>query len=551
MKDIQLYDYQRMMLRRIEKELDEPSGRVLHFSKTERVRLGKSVLVQMPTGTGKTFVMAAVIRSVKVDGSVWVIAHRRELVDQMKETLSRFGIAYKESKGKEDWGKTKVRVMSVQWLARNIGWVKEKAHPGLLVIDEAHHAIATTYQNLWSVFPEALKIGFTATPCRLKATSFSKLFDALLTSWSIRRFIEIGRLSLYDYVVINKDSEDQRMIDSLEKRDASGDYSTTEMDHKLNVDPAIIRLYQSVNKFAHGKKGIVYAISIKHARHIAGYYTRQGLKAVALDSKTPAAQRAQVVEDFKHGRIDCLVNVNLFDEGFDCPDVEYIQLARPTLSLSKYLQMVGRGLRVHPNKTMCVLIDNVGLYRMFGLPDAERDWKWTFNGNGAGRGRLDRTRNKNLRIVNNDMEIIVSHSHAAPKTADEEREFVAHVEPYENGGRWGLRSGEEIVLQPTYKNIEPFVGNYGAYSIADGRWGVLTRLGRVVVSPDYKGVQVLPDNIAVLRINDFVTKDVDLKAAEREEESQRENRKRWIKSMEEWKRKHTVAKKARQKNRTV
>jgi len=546
MKDIRLYDYQTSMLRRISEELAKASGRTLLITGNVRAKLGKSVMVQMPTGTGKTYVMAAVMRSVKVDGGIWVIAHRRELVEQMKETLSRFGIAYKESKDKGDWSKAKVRVMSVQWLSRNIGWVKGKAHPGLLVIDEAHHSIAPTYQSLWAEFPRCLKLGFTATPCRLKAASFSTLFDTLLTSWSIRKFIEAGRLSLYDYVVINRDSEDQRMIDSLEKRDASGDYSITEMDEKLNIDPTIDRLYRSVETFAHGKKGIVYAISIRHAKRIAEYYMRQGLRAVVIDSKTPSAERAKIVEDFKEGRIDCLVNVNLFDEGFDCPDVEYIQMARPTLSLSKYLQMVGRGLRVHPDKTMCVLIDNVGLCRMFGLPDAERDWERTFNGNGTGRGSLDRKRKKNLRVVNNDMEVVVNHSHLLPRTEEEEKVFEQSIEPFEKGGRWGLRSGDEIVLQPVYRCIEPFVGYYGAYSIAEDRWGVLTRRGRVVVSPEYKGVEVLPNGkTALLKTNYYSTIDVDLKAAEREEEKQRENRRRWVESMEEWKHEQIKKKKAR------
>lgn len=534
MKEIHLYDYQCIMLRRIEEELDVPSGRTLRVEDGKRVWLGKSVMVQMPTGTGKTFVMAAVLRSLKVYGGIWVIAHRKELVEQMKETLEQFGIAYRESKNKDDWGKAKVRVMSVQWLSRNIGWIKEKARPGLIIIDEAHHSIAPTYQSLWTEFPQALKIGFTATPYRLKAASFSTLFDTLLTSWSIRKFIEIGRLSLYDYVVINKDSEEQRAIDSLEKRDASGDYSTTEMDEKLNVDTTICRLYQSVEKFAKGKKGIVYAINIKHARRIAEYYTRQGLTAVALDSKTPAAERALIVSDFKAGRIDCLVNVNLFDEGFNCPSVEYIQMARPTLSLSKYLQMVGRGLRVHPNKTMCVLIDNAGLCRMFGLPDAERDWKQTFDGTSAGRDTLDRNRkHKNMRIVNNDMEVVVNHSRLLPRTEEEERAFVKNIEPFERGGRWGLRSGDEVVLQPIYRLIEPFVGDYCAYSIAADRWGVLSRKGMVVISPSYKGVRMRQDGTALLEENKVLTREVSLKRIECHVLEKRKKQRRWQNMLQE------------------
>lgn len=111
----------------------------------------------------------------------------------------------------------------------------------------------------------------------------------------------------------------------------------------------------------------MYAISIEHARRIAEYYSRRGVNAVAVNSKTPAMERKRMVEEFRHGKIEVLVNVDVFSEGFDCPDVEFVQLARPTLSLAKYLQQVGRGLRRSEGKEACMLIDNVGLYRISGF----------------------------------------------------------------------------------------------------------------------------------------------------------------------------------------
>ena len=158
------------------------------------------------------------------------------------------------------------------------------------------------------------------------------------------------------------------------------------MDAVLNRRPSIERLYESVRQYAHGKKGIVYAVSISHARNIAEYYNNKGVNAVAIDSKTPAKLRKQMVEDFRQGKIQVLVNVDVFSEGFDCPDVEFVQMARPTLSLAKYLQQVGRGLRKTDGKETCMLIDNVGLYRLFGLPTAYRDWQAMFEGRLAGKG---------------------------------------------------------------------------------------------------------------------------------------------------------------------
>lgn len=508
MTKVCLFDYQKEMLRRISAELAKPPVKDITLPGGKKVKLGRSIMVQMPTGTGKTYLMAAVIRRVRSKGEIWIIAHRRELVEQMKETLTRFGITFSEGKDADGRKKAKVRVMSIQWLSRNTG--KIKAQPGLIVIDEAHHSLAATYQNLWGTYPQTTRLGFTATPCRMRKESFTLLWDYLLTSWSIKEFIHKGRLALYDYVVIGRDSEEQIIIDSFEKRGADGDFSKSEMEKKLNITKAISRLYRSVDKYAHGKKGIVYAIDINHAKRIADYYAGQGLRAVAIDSKTPAAQRAQMVDDFKRGKTDCIVNVNLFDEGFDCPDVEFIQMARPTLSLAKYMQMIGRGLRTHPDKKMCVLIDNAGLYRMFGLPDAERDWLATFKGKAAGKGCPDKLRRQNIRIVCNDMEIVANHSRMLPQSAEEQDKFFEKSEPFEENGRWGLRVGDEVILKPFYLAITPFVGKYCTFEHVTGLWGILLRNGRQYIPANFKKIELLPNGDATLIKNEISRRTVHL-----------------------------------------
>ena len=311
------------------------------------------------------------------------ILGRRELVEQIEETVARYGMR------KEDGS---VKVMSIQWLSRN-----RKAmdgQPDLIVIDEAHHALAETYRELWKKYPEARKLGMTATPCRLNRKGFTDLFDTLITSWSIVEFIGRGWLSSFDYVSIRANSKEQRLIDSLKKRGADGDYQVKEMNAVLNRETGIRRLYESVRRYAAGKKGIVYAVSIAHARQIAAYYSLHGVKSVAIDSKTPASERGKLVEAFRQGEISVLVNVDIFSEGFDCPDVEFVQLARPTLSLAKYLQQVGRGLRKSDDKESCMLIDNVGLHRIFGLPVRDRDWEAMFEGRMAGNAQ-PRTRMEN------------------------------------------------------------------------------------------------------------------------------------------------------------
>ena len=164
-----------------------------------------------------------------------------------------------------------------------------------------------------------------------------------------------------------------------------------ELRERLDVRPSIRRLFEAFERFAFDKKGIIYAIDIAHAEHIAEYYREQGVAAYAISSKTPMAERQRMLAVFRgksgEGAVDCcishiqiLVSVDLFSEGFDCPDVEFVQLARPTLSLAKYLQMVGRGLRPCKGKPCCTMIDSVGLYRTFGLPSVDRDWGTFFYG---------------------------------------------------------------------------------------------------------------------------------------------------------------------------
>lgn len=466
-KEIQLYEYQKDMLRQIEDAF------VTH----------QSVMVQMPTGTGKTVLISEVVkreeRRVK-NPCVWIVVHRRELVEQIKETLERrLGTSLDAEREKL----SVIEVFSIQWLTRHYQELEER--PSLIVIDEAHHAVAKTYEEVMNAYPNAKKLGVTATPCRLTKRGFTDLFEVLLCSHSIPKFIKEGYLSDFDYISLNPNSEDQKKIDGLEKRAADGDYNIAEMQEVLDCKPSIERLYQTIKDFAAGKKGIVYAINIEHAEHIAEYYREQGLAAVAISSKTPKEERRRMIELFKEGSagdkpycaslslittvgqdetpkgIQILVNVDLFGEGFDCPDVEFIQLARPTLSLAKYLQMVGRGLRVAKGKECCTLLDNVGLYRLFGLPTTDWDWSAMFLGRQAGKGDIVRERDMSIRIlgtfsskyksddITNDRhtEMVVIARHDEPDVSQRLREllYVFRTTPHMEKMRSGYMGGGRYI----------------------------------------------------------------------------------------------------------
>ena len=697
MKNIKLFDYQEDMKERIEKAL----------------RLHRSVMAQMPTGTGKTVLLASVVESFLREHSncnVWIVAHRRELVSQIRETIERVfsktpSLLYKDfsnrpvnsskitpslftikegstshpdpltlrgeggnrptrcseplrskvggpkrstpdcagwdrlgaaclragdgltatclrpteglgnrlgERGGDGLGATSassvnptsdmmpIKAVSIQWLAKHYDEIEEE--PGMIVIDEAHHALAKTYKEMWERFPNAKFLGLTATPCRLNGKGFTDLFDILVQSWSVPEFISKGRLATYDFVSIKSDSVTQRLIDSLQKRGADGDYQNKEMDMLLNKKPSIERLYRSLEEYGKDRKGIVYAINISHANAIAEFYREHGIAAVAIDSKTPASERRMLIERFKSSNTsqnfskittqwslhplrfprsrgtetlftikegnfskthpssltlkggstafpkplspqgtgdvtapprrseplrskvggpskvspDCagwdrlgatclraadgagdglgatclraadelapiqvLVNVDIFSEGFDCPDVEFVQLARPTLSLAKYLQMVGRGLRVAKGKKNCVIIDNVGLYRVFGLPSQVWNWNAMFEGKLKVGKRKETPKDREFFLMNEKQDDIQIHP-------DSEMMMVM--------------SHEELLQTIQYREFVDSKGEFAIIKLPDGKMTVVNRQGEQVLEPgDYYDMKLLDGNILFYR----------------------------------------------------
>ena len=561
MKKIELFDYQEDMKSRIEKAL------CLH----------RSVMAQMPTGTGKTYLLTAVIGSfvrANSKAKVWIVAHRRELVSQIDETVRKFH-SYSSATSSL---LSSVKAMSIQWLMRHYDEIEEE--PGLIVIDEAHHALAKTYKEMWERFPKAKFLGLTATPCRLNGKGFTDLFDVLVQSWGVPEFISKGRLATYDFVSIKSDGVTQRLIDSLQKRGADGDYQNKEMDMLLNKKQSIERLYRSLEEFGKDRKGIVYAINISHANAIAEFYREHGIAAVAIDSKTPSSLRKELIERFKASSntsqyfskthpssltlkggstafpkplspqgtgdvtalrcseplrskvggpskvspdclsasaskeisgyspdcagwdrlgatclrpadgaadrladgaapIQVLVNVDIFSEGFDCPDVEFVQLARPTLSLAKYLQMVGRGLRVAKGKKNCLIIDNVGLYRVFGLPSQVWNWNAMFEGKLKVGKKKETAKEREFFLMSKVQDCIQIHP---------ESEMMM------------VMSHEELLQTIQYREFVDSKGEFAIIKLPDGKMTVVNRQGEQVLEPgDYYDMKLLNGNILFFR----------------------------------------------------
>ena len=447
-------DYQREMLDRLQMEWGKH----------------RSVMVQMPTGTGKTVLMAEVVKEVisegvksekwKVDGNggVLVVAHRRELIEQIRLTLGAFGI---------ENGGPRVVVESIQKISRaEADFSLFTSHFSLIIIDEAHHALAKTYRRLWERWPEAKFLGLTATPCRLNGAPFTDLFDVLLQSWDIQRFIDKGWLSDFEYVSAAPESLMMKQVGLLRKRGADGDYQTKEMVTVMDVPESIRHLFDTYQAYAWGKKGIVYAIDRQHAQHIAAYYQAQGVRCAVIDSRTPAGERDRIVEAYRKGAVDVIVNVDIFSEGFDSPEVEFIQLARPTLSLSKYLQQVGRGMRVSKGKSHVLILDQVGLYQTFGLPTDDRDWHQTFLGKVAGKGDPDKEPilivDDRPEIANSEQKRLVNLEMVRIKRRGESNRGV---EVYLQGGKYGVMNDGKVTCPPQFIQISRLNHGSGYFAI--------------------------------------------------------------------------------------
>ena len=421
----------------------------------------RSVMLQMPTGTGKTVLMAEVIRRKmaevrrkKSDG-ILIVAHRRELLDQIRGTVKYFGI---------DMEKEHVVVESIQKLSRLMSDGRSKMEdvpfsPSLVIIDEAHHALAETYRMLWDWWPQAKFLGLTATPCRLNNEGFLDLFQTLVQSHTIQEFIRMGWLSDFDYVTAEPDNPILQQVGRLKKRGADGDYQTKEMAMVMDCEESIANLYQAYRQFVNGKKGIVYAINREHARHITEYYQRQKVNCCWIEAKTPAAERDRLVQEYRDGLIDVVVNVDILGEGVDFPEVEFIQLARPTLSLSKYLQQVGRGMRIAEGKDKVVILDHVGMYQSFGLPTEDWNWPLMFTGQMAGKAGMGRENLLYVRGDGTEKELVDTHMVNIKRKDEEHR----GLEIFIKDGLYGIAKDGRMIHQPLFEHVRRADDGYFAY----------------------------------------------------------------------------------------
>lgn len=326
----------------------------------------KSILIQSPTGSGKTALTAHMLHTAASRGmGSWFIVHRKELIDQSRRAFHEEGLRHGiVAAGYGQNVSEQVQIASIGTLVRRINRHRK---PRLIVWDECHHLGAKTWGDVYRAFPNAYHIGLTATPQRLDGRGLGTYFQKLIEGPTVSWLIENKFLSPYKlYAPSTVNLENVHRI--------AGDYNKGELNQVMDKPTITGSAVEHYKKYAAGKRAIVFAVSIEHSKHIVEQFQKGGFNAAHVDGKTTDDERYRAVERFREGHYQVLSNVELFGEGFDIPAVEAAILLRPTASLGLYLQQLGRSFRPYPGKSGAIILDHVGNVGRFGLPDQDREW---------------------------------------------------------------------------------------------------------------------------------------------------------------------------------
>ena len=341
----------------------------------------RAPLLCLPTGGGKTIIFSAIAQSAAVRGrQVLILVHRRELLHQASRKLTDIGLDHGLIAAGIAESNQAVQVASVQTLVRRLSRIDWQ--PSLIIIDEAHHASAGQWNRILSQWPDAYRLGVTATPCRLSGAGLGTAFDELVLGPSVADLIDAGFLSPARIYA------PPQVADLTQLRRRAGDYAidqaATAMDRPTVTGDAIAHY----TRLASGQRAIAFCCNVQHAEHVATSFNAAGIPAATLLGSADPLRRDATVAAFDAGQVQVLVTVDVVSEGFDIPAASCAILLRPTQSLGLYLQQVGRVLRPAPGKQAAVVLDHVGNVHRHGWPDDPRQWSLEGVSRRAGTGGL-------------------------------------------------------------------------------------------------------------------------------------------------------------------
>ena len=325
----------------------------------------RAPLLCLATGGGKTIIFSAIAQSAVARGhKVLILVHRRELLHQASRKLTAIGVDHGLIAAGLPMTDQPVQVASVQTLVRRIHTMTWQ--PSLIIIDEAHHAAAGSWDRVLRHWPDAFRLGVTATPCRLDGRGLAQAFDHLVLGPSVASLIDAA------YLTGARIYAPPQIADLSGIRKRAGDYAADQAADAMNRPTVTGDAIAHYQRLAAGQQAIAFCCSIDHANSVCAAFTAAGINAATLLGNTP--DRDQVVAAFGAGTLQILVTVDVVSEGFDIPAASCAILLRPTQSLGLYLQQVGRVLRPAPGKSHALVLDHVGNVTRHGFPDDHRDW---------------------------------------------------------------------------------------------------------------------------------------------------------------------------------
>ena len=347
---MQLRDYQNLAISNVRK-----SYKARH----------RSVLLTLPTGAGKTVIFSEITKLAKLKGAnVLILVHRKELIDQAGDKLSKADVKYGVIAAGHKESKNNVQVASVQTL---INRLNNPEQFDLIIIDEAHHSVANSWRKIFNFYKKALKLGVTATPMRMTGAGLGEIFDNLIVGSTIPELVEQKYLADHEvYAPPNKLNLDK--IKTIR-----GDFSKKEVEDELEKVDIVGDAVENYKKLGRNKPAIAFCISVKHGQYVTNKFKQAGYKAELITGSMKSDDRKTLVDNFKNGKIQILVSIDVVSEGFDVEGCYCAILLRPTQSEALYIQQVGRVLRPEPNK-VAIVLDHVGNTKRHGFVDDIREY---------------------------------------------------------------------------------------------------------------------------------------------------------------------------------
>jgi DNA repair protein RadD len=352
-----------------------------HEQLRENFRKGmrRQVLV-MPTGAGKTGLAAMIIESAIAKGNeVLFLAHRKELIEQCSKTLRFFGVYHGVIKHGHylDRPDAPVQVASVQTLIRR----QHRPKARVVILDEAHRSLNETNKTILSWYPDALSLGLTGTPERRDGRGLDEMYEGLVEPIKMTQAVEQGYL--LPCRIFDPGSLDLRGISKV-----GGDYSLGQLADRAKQNPRRVgNLVENWMKWGENQQTVVFAINKDDSRAIVARYIEAGVVAEHLDGDMADGTREQILARFEAGETRVISNCDVLVEGYDLPSIGCIQLARPTLSVTRFLQMIGRGSRPHGNMKYFIVLDQAGCCDRLG--DPIQDWPWSLQGRKSRQSATD------------------------------------------------------------------------------------------------------------------------------------------------------------------